>query len=39
VAIYSNQQSIGVEFDATGKLKRQDVIDALRDAGIEASNL
>jgi copper chaperone CopZ len=39
VAVYPKQQSIGVEFDAKGKLKSQDVIDALKDAGIEASNL
>lgn len=38
VVVYPKQQSIGVQFTGSGKLTSQEVIDALSNAGIEASN-
>jgi copper chaperone CopZ len=38
VVAYPQQQSLGVQFDAQGKLATHDLIDALADAGIKATN-
>ena len=38
VTVYAAQESIGVQFDAQGKLTSQQVIEALAKAGITASN-
>lgn len=38
VAVYPKQGSIGVQFGGQGKVTTQELIDALQDAGLEASN-
>jgi periplasmic mercuric ion binding protein len=39
VTIYPRQQSVGVQFDASGKLSTRDLIEGLSRADIEATNL
>ena len=38
VVAYPQQQSIGVQFDSQGKIATHNLIDALTDAGIKATN-
>jgi copper chaperone CopZ len=39
VTIYARQQSVGVQFDATGKLRTRDLIEALSGSDVKAANL